>query len=232
MQYYNLKRRYYIGLDLGKRKDYSAVAIVEECVWATGEVDRVSFAPVVKKLAVLRHIVRLGKGLEYLKVVEKVKALLLSPQLRNEEVVLALDATGVGEPVFEMVQQMYWEVHAQRPKWLNVAAVVFTNGIETKWKNFHAFVPKNTLMEGLQLDLELGKLKFPEGLPGVADLKRELRNMNREMGVKQQRWVSKGEHDDMVMALALAAWGRTFRHLSKGWADMVRGLLHWPCELG
>ena len=232
MRYYNLKRRFHVGVDLGKRKNYSAVAVVEECVWATGEQDRVSYAPVVKKLAMLHYIQRLGKGLEYLQVVEKVQKLLLGPQLRDEEVVLALDATGVGEPVFEMVQKMYWDVQAQRGKWLNLAAVVFTNGQETTWKNYHAFVPKNTLLEGLQLDLELGKLRFPEGLAGLGELQGELRNMNREMGVKQQRWVSMGKHDDLVMALALAGWGRTFRRLGMGWADMTRGLLHWPGELG
>ncbi len=227
-KYHRLKRRYHVGLDFGKRQDHSALAVVEECVWATGEVDRISYAPEMKKLAVLRAVERMGKGMDYLRVLERVRELLVSKALRNEEVVLALDATGVGEPLFELIMEMFWKVKEERGKWLNLAAVVFSNGHKTRWEDYHAFVPKNTLMEGLHLGLERGELRLAEGIAGVEELRRELRNMKREMGRKDARWVSAGEHDDMVMALALAAWGRTFRFLGMGWADLRMGILHWP----
>ncbi|MEJ1935324.1 hypothetical protein WDZ92_34445, partial [Nostoc sp. NIES-2111] len=180
MTYYRLKRRYYVGLDLGKRQDYSAVAIVEECVWATGERNRITYAPELRRLAVLRSIERLGKGMDYLQVVERVRRILLSDALRDEEVVLAVDATGVGEPVFELIQKMYWEVKAQRTKWLNLAAVVFSSGGKTRWEDYHVFVPKNSLLEGLWLGLERKEVRLGAEVPGVEELLRELRHVHRE----------------------------------------------------
>lgn len=232
MQYCKLKRRFHVGLDLGKKKDYSAVAIVEDCVWATGEVDRVTYAPELRQAKVLRYVDRMGKGLEYLRVVEKVGQFLVSQQLRDEQVVLALDATGVGEAVYELVEKMYWEVRDARTQWLNLAAVVFTRGEKTTWSNYHAHVPKNTLMEGLLIGMETGDLRLAEGLGGVRVLQAELQLMQRVMGESGRRWVSSGKHDDLVMATALANWGPTYRRLEKGWKDMRLGTLHWPGEAG
>lgn len=232
MQYYKLKRRFHVGLDLGKKQDYSAVAIVEDCAWATGEVDRRTFAPEMRQARVLRHVARMGKHMEYLQVIEKVRRLLVSEQLRDEQVVLALDATGVGEPVFELFEKLFWEVKEVRSKWLNLAAVVFTGGEKTRWSNHHAFVPKNTLLEGLQIGMETGELRLAEGLPGVREMTEELKLMQRAMGEDGRRWVSAGKHDDLVMATALANWGPTFRHLENVRSDLRWGRLNWPGDAG
>ncbi|MEJ1938801.1 hypothetical protein WDZ92_52055, partial [Nostoc sp. NIES-2111] len=96
MRYYKLKRRYHVGLDLGKRQDYSAVAVVEDCVWATGAVDKISYRPEMRQAKVVRHVERMGQGMEYLAVEEKVRRLLVSEALRGEEVVAGVEATGVG----------------------------------------------------------------------------------------------------------------------------------------
>lgn len=232
MQYCKLKRRFHVGLDLAKRRDYSAVAIVEDCVWATGEVDKITYAPELRQARVLRYADRMGKGLEFLRVVDKVRGLLVSEQLRQEQVVLAVDATGVGDAVFELVEKMFWEVKELRTQWLNLAAVVFTSGEKTSWSNYHAHVPKNTLMEGLQLGLETGELRLAEGFSGVREMTEELRLMQRVRGENGSRWVSSGKHDDLVMATALANWGPTYRRLERKWSDLKMGTLAWPMEAG
>jgi hypothetical protein len=231
-KYHRLKRRFHIGLDLGKKQDYSAAAILEDCAWATGAVDKTSYAPELRQAKVLRHVERFGKNLEYLRVIEKMRGLLVCPQLRHEEVVLSLDATGVGEPVFELIEKLFWEVKKVRTKWLNLAAVVFTSGEKTRWSDYHAYVPKNTLLEGLQVGMETGELWLADGLTGVREMTAELQLMRRAMGENGRRWVSAGKHDDLVMATALAHWGTTFRRLEKNWGDLKLGMLHWPPEAG
>lgn len=232
MQYYKLKRRYHVGLDLGKRQDYSAVAVVEDCVWATGAVDKITYKPELRQAKVVRHVERMGQGMEYLAVEEKVRRLLVSEALRDEEVVLALDATGVGEPVFERVEKMFWAVKEVRTRWLNLAAVVFTGGEKTRWSNYHAYVPKNSLVEGMLLGLETGELQLAGGQAGMRELQGELQSLQRVMGEGGRRWVSQGKHDDLAMATALANWGTSYRRLDSGWRDLRMGRLHWPAEAG
>lgn len=225
-----LKRQFYIGLDLGKKRDYSAIAVVEQCVWTTGEKDPITFAPKLQRHTVLRHIEQVKLKTKYKDVVARVKEMLLSEALRNEGVVFAFDATGVGEAVFEMVEGMMREVWAQRQAWVNLAAVTITSSGKTHWKQYEAYVPKNTLMDEVLVRVERQELVMDAARPWVKELMREMQNMQQIRGENGTRWVSAGQHDDLVMALALAVWGSTYRAVPKNWQELRRGRPSWEVE--
>ena len=78
---------FYIGVDLGQKQDYTAIAVVERG-------DR-------KKLLV-RHVERVPLGTSYPKVVDLVGAITQHEDLVGQ-CCLAVDATGVGTPVVDTV---------------------------------------------------------------------------------------------------------------------------------
>lgn len=222
-----LKRQFYIGLDLGKKRDYSAIAVVEQCVWTAGDINPVSFAPKLERHTVLRHISRVKKETKYLQIVERVREMLVSDALRNEDVVFAMDATGVGDAVMELVEGMIRSVNAQRQGWLNWAGVVFTSGTKTTWRQYEANVPKNSMMDELVLLVEKQELVLDSSMRGVKELMVELQHMQQVRNENGTRWVSVGEHDDLVMALALAVWGTSYREVPKTHAGLRRGRRSW-----
>jgi len=219
-----------MGLDLGKKQDYSAVAVVEQCVFTTGKTDRVTFAPVLERNTVLRHIEQIKSGTTYTRVVEHVRKMLVSEQLRQETVIFSMDATGVGDPVMEMVEAMIWTARRERTGILNFGGVVFTGGRKTTWHQHEAHVPKNTIVEGVLLAVERGELILGKDMKGVKELVAELQMMQQERSERGTRWVSVGKHDDLVMALGLALWGTTYREVPKNWKDLRWGRPSWEWE--
>ena len=90
--------RYNIGLDLGKRRDHAAIAILER-------VDHRSAyaAPTLGTLNVV-HLERIPLGTPYTTVVAAVQRLVNTPILQGQ-CALAVDATGVGGPVVDMLRR-------------------------------------------------------------------------------------------------------------------------------
>ena len=70
-------------------------------------------------------------------------------------------------------------------------------------------VPKRDLIAGVQMLLEGNQLKIAKGLPEVESLVKELmdvRATGRASGRMRVGADGSGEHDDLVIALALACW--------------------------
>ena len=172
--------RYVAGLDLGKARDFTAIAIVE---------------PARADLH-LRHIERARLGTAYPAIVERVAALISRPEL-DGQTDLVVDATGVGVPV---VDQM-------RETGLAPIPVIITAGKRIKCVNGMWRVPKAVLVRGLVAAIDSGRLKVAKGLPDGKALVRELLDFKREI-TRRGNAVFGGdrEHDDLVIALALAVW--------------------------
>jgi hypothetical protein len=189
------ERRFYIGLDLGKKRDPAAVAIIES-----------------DNYEMLVHCAeRFPLGTPYTKIVEDVRRLVLSPRLAGRCTV-AFDGSGVGEPVVEMFQ------HAQMK--CPLMAVVITGGSMAREGRHsgYAHVPKINLMAGLQMALEQGRVKIASGMKERGALVKELLDMriNAKGSMSAE---GAGEHDDLVMAVALACW-----RVKKGSNDRGNGL--------
>jgi hypothetical protein len=152
--------RFFIGLDLGKRRDHSALVVVERL-----DTPRGYSRPVPAGLAV-RHVERLALGTTYPAVVARVREI-----ARGEELVgrcaLAVDATGLGEPVVEMLRAAGLGCE--------MAAVTITGGErETQVGREEWNVPKRDLLTGVQVLLERGELRIAGNLKGIGALVREL----------------------------------------------------------
>src|SRR3712207_4140603 len=123
---------YYLGLDPGQARDYTALSLVEEPVWvrehfrgrwqakSPGWASPASMRPEHVEEALsdnyhngrphgpplsVRHLERFELGTRYPVVTERVKELLTSEPLRFRRVALLVDKTGVGAPVVDAFVQ-------------------------------------------------------------------------------------------------------------------------------
>jgi hypothetical protein len=185
---------FFVGLDLGQKQDFSAVAVVER------EESRLAFlAPTFQSMRV-RHLERLPLGTPYVDVVDRVSEIMQHPALAQRSR-LVVDATGVGAPVVEMLR-------AVRPV-CRVTAVTITAGEQAHGRGEEWHVPKKDLMAGLQVLLEEGQLKIHRKLHESATLVRELTDIRlspRAGGRVGMGAEGYGEHDDLALAVALACW--------------------------
>jgi hypothetical protein len=203
-----------VGLDLGQKGDYTAIAVVERRVEALGGIDPVTYEPRTATRLDVRHLERLPLGTSYPDVVAQVCDLVRVPDLRRN-CVLVVDATGVGAPVVDLLRRA--------PLECALLPVMITGGDHQArgvdgWR-----VPKRDLVTGLQVVLESGELRIPEGLTMARALVTELMSMQVKItwsGHDSYGAFLSGEHDDLVLALGLACWARRF-----GWVGEVRGRL-------
>ena len=79
---------YFLGLDLGQKRDPAALAVVEK-------------TPELKLM--VRYVERAPLGTPYPRVVSRVRDILRDGELRGQ-CSLAVDGTGVGAPVVEMLR--------------------------------------------------------------------------------------------------------------------------------
>jgi hypothetical protein len=131
----------------------------------------------------------------YPKIVERVREIVQCEELRGD-CALAVNATGVGAPVVDMLRAARLGC--------DLAAVTITGGERAS----RASVPKRDLMAGLQVLLENGQLKIGKLKEG-SRLMRELTDVTMSTsGAGRVRMGADGygEHDDLVIALALACW--------------------------
>lgn len=192
-------RTYFLGLDLGQSQDFTALAVVER-EERTGEWDPAVYAwekiPVIQ----VRWMERIPLGTTYPEVVERVRELAHSPRLAGSKY-LVVDATGVGRPVVDLLRQAGLGC--------NIQPVTITSAHhESKVDGFY-HVPKRDLVVGLQVLFQQGRLEIASGLREAATLARELEQMQVKVttaGNEIYGAYRSGEHDDLVLAVAMACW--------------------------
>jgi hypothetical protein len=192
------------GLDLGKVADFSALAVLERT-----KLDK----PVAKRRFrySLRHLETWDLGTRYTSVaggksiIGDVRKRFDTPQLRWTP--LAVDQTGVGNAVVDIIRA------ARVPA--RITPVVITSGhaITVDKETGETHVPKKELVSTLVVLLEGGLMKWAHpGTPGalalIARFERELSDFR--LRVTKSRHETFGadasQHDDLVLAVALAAW--------------------------
>src|SRR5665213_3322812 len=185
---------FYVGLDLGQRHDPTAIAVVERM-----ELARAFQGPVFHSLRV-RHLERVPLGTPYPGVVARVREILRNGELAGN-CALAVDGTGVGAPVVDMLRAARLGC--------DISAVTITGGERQHQAGSAWSVPKQDLVAAVQVLLERGELKVARGLRELGALVRELtdvRSTTRGNGRVRLGADGCGEHDDLVIALALACW--------------------------
>jgi len=180
---------YTVGLDLGQSQDYTALAVLEHVPGATR--DDVAFHA--------RHLLRYALGTPYPAIVVDVAALLAKPPLHRAA--LAVDGTGVGAAVVDLFRQ--------RVPRSRLSAITITGGNTVTRDGRNYLVPKRDLVGVVQVLLQSGRLKVAPALPEAAILTAELENFQVRITEAAHdtygAW-REGTHDDLVLAVALAAW--------------------------
>lgn len=196
---------FFVGVDLGQSKDFSALAIVERVPAPPVEVitpwsGRVTTEPAPAPPALhVRHLQRFPLGTRYPTIVDAGGALLqrlVTPWARP---MLIVDKTGVGAAVVDLF------VAAG----LEPVAITITSGNEAAPVPGGWNVPKRDLVSAVQATLQTGRLKFAEALPDVATLTKELLDFQYKLTAAAHdtygAWRA-GTHDDLVLAVAMAVW--------------------------
>jgi hypothetical protein len=237
-------------VDLGQKADYTAVAVIEEPVWVepwaakpgrwawhlgidgSGWVSPAMIHPRALEQVLasnfyegkpagvplsLRYLERFELGTPYPRIVERVGTILGTEPLRGRRWALVVDSTGVGAGVVDMF------VHAG----LYPIPISIHGGDTVHYQRPGYRVPKRDLVGAVQVLLQSERLKIVRSLPDAATLRSELQNFRVKIDPRTahdsySHW-READHDDLVLATALAAWFRQFwnTHL-----DTVNALAH------
>ena len=187
-----------LGLDLGQSQDFTAAVVLQRIIvpldaWTTDLQQK------TETFYHVRHLERPPLGTSYPAIVSRVQELLQSGPLAQHPSALVVDGTGVGRPVIDLFRQAH----------LTPIAVTITGGEQESVMGLDYRVPKRTLVSTLQLAFQTRKLKIAGGLPEAEVLVKELLNFKVKITATAhdtyEAW-REGQHDDLVLATALAVW--------------------------
>jgi hypothetical protein len=193
-----MQMRHFIGVDLGQKKDYTAVAVVERKEEL--QPGRLPWDGERKTFYDVRCLCRLPLGTTYPEVVREVRELAGGAAIARD-CELVVDATGVGAPVLDLLRE--------RDPGCRIVPVTITGGDREAYGDGMYRVPKRDLVVGLQVLFEQGAVRIAAGLRHATTLATELREMRVKVTLdareKFEAW-REGAHDDLVLAVALACW--------------------------
>jgi hypothetical protein len=188
---------YFAGLDLGQAHDYTALAVVEAAE-TRGEWDAAQYCHKRNRELRLRHLERMALGQPYPAMVARTAHVMRSGALSGAARYLAVDATGVGRPVVDLLRE--------RKPACTLWPAVITGGHAEGYADGFYRVPKRELLVGLQVMLQSGGLRIAADVPEAKSLVRELSAMRVEVNEAGREGWRSGAHDDLVFAVALACW--------------------------
>jgi hypothetical protein len=184
---------FFLGLDLGQVSDHSAIVVLRST-------DR---DPPRRYEG--SYLYRWPLGAAYPEIARETARLAsrVAQQPQATGVRLAVDATGCGLPVVDML--------AREPMpGVNMIPVMITGGLTETQTGRVWHVPKRNLVGVTQTALQTGRLKVASALPEAATLTQELQNFQMKVSLDTGHdsygaW-REGTHDDLVLALACALW--------------------------
>jgi hypothetical protein len=204
---------------LGQKQDYSAAIVVERPLWLGAswhyltahtpqEANRLlarwraagyDDGPKDFVLNVI-HVQRWGLGSPYPQIVADTEKLVTAlQQAEAVEVKLIVDATGVGQPIIDLLADC-------RPR--PIAATITGGTAVSVTSRYAASIPKRDLVMSAVSLLESGRLRWPVGIPEVAIMERELKSFQMKYSKNGHETfeAERRAHDDLVLALSMAVW--------------------------
>lgn len=176
---------FFLGLDLGQARDYSAIAVVERRAVTQGR-NFVTWEMIAETRLYVRHLERIPLRTPYPDVVDHIVALTRTPELMGR-VSIVMDATGVGAPVKDLLRK----ARTGTP----LIPVTLTAGERVTSSYGVHHVPRHDVLSMLRVVLEQRRIAISRGCPAAANLRSEL-----------LRWGNSSSHDDLIFATALAVW--------------------------
>ena len=193
-----LAKPFTIGLDLAQSSDYSALAIIEQTTLA-GAFDHVTYSRPTSTICDLRYLRRFPRGTAYPDIVGTLHELLHHRKI-HRRANLVCDATGLGGPVVDMLTRAGLDAP--------IVPIILT-GSQAPAKPDSRSVPKTDLIAALSYRLHSKTLRIPPGLPYVDLLYNELHHFRAKLSHEGRTRLEARratDHDDLVIALALACW--------------------------
>ncbi|HEY8505549.1 MAG TPA: hypothetical protein VIL46_13275 [Gemmataceae bacterium] len=186
---------YLAGLDLGQSADFSALAVLER----TKAPEPEDPGREVSRYAV-RHLERFPLGTPYTEVCDRMVKLFAAPPLADG--MLVVDQTGVGRPVVDLLRRSGLRAY--------VRPVTITAGHRANRDERGGWlVPKKELVSTLQVLLQARRIKVAPSLPEAETLVREMTEFRVKITLAANETFGawrEGSHDDLVLAVAVAAW--------------------------
>ncbi|MEM8994377.1 MAG: hypothetical protein AAGF23_06240 [Acidobacteriota bacterium] len=189
-----------IGADIGQKKDPTAIAVAEIDM-------RPSPLAMQRKEAhfLIRHAERLPLGTSYPRVAERIGEICHGVKSRGgggSRPHLFVDATGVGQPIIDLLHDAALEAAA-------IWSTYFTHGDQRKEcsRELRISLGKAFLVSRLQMLLQCGRIHLPKDHPEADALVKELLDYEIRVGKDsndQYGAFRVGTHDDLVTALGLA----------------------------
>ena len=203
------RRRHVLGLDLGKQQDHSALALLEYQAAGPAVIDGVMGPVALRRtppVFSIRTAHRWPLGTGYRSVVASLVRTAQSGQLPNVSL-LAIDVSGPGEAVWEDILFELRQYNAP----FSLVGVTITPGTGFRQREGEPGrwnVSKFSLASELTALLARRRLVYAPGLPGARDLMQELEAFSTKITATAQETfeAARGSHDDLCMAVALAAW--------------------------
>lgn len=206
-----------LGLDLGQRRDYTALAVIQRTI----EPRPLPENPKVTHPTACYGVVGLDRiqNQSYESIAEAVLKLKRREGLFNAK--LIVDETGVGQAVCDML-----DVRGLRPERITIT------GGDTVTRSGRSYrVPKRDLAGVVAVLLESRRLKIAPGLALANVLTEELANFKVKITTTGHDTYGAGDdwregnHDDLVLAVALALWFSEGRTKGRAWGfDPIRGI--------
>jgi len=191
---------YHVGVDIGQKHDYTALAVTE-C--------RPNYAG--DKFYFVRYLHRFRLGLLFGTVVQKLasldRQLRASGGSRSVSITWACDATGIGSPVVEMIQKALPEA--------TVVPVYITGGFGSTVDYDESHISKQQLVSLIVAAFESGSVRIADDVKEAETLIQELSNYElrrSESGHVSYGAMTGGAFDDLVTSLGLSlfsavTWG-------------------------
>jgi hypothetical protein len=213
---------YYVGLDLGQSQDYTALAVIQKVPTYDQQTGKHG-----SELH-LKHLERYPLKTPYTHIADSVRDLLTGPpftddildgfRIRKARTELIVDKTGVGVAVTDLLKE----------RRLNYVAVTITGlGQKVNSTGTREYsVPKQDLVSALEVPFHKGTLKVAKGLEGWPKLREELLNFRRKQNartahISYEHW-RESDHDDLVLAAALACWKATYKRAGSTRLRIIR----------
>src|SRR5215203_7415518 len=206
-----------IGVDLGQQRDYTAISIIEREHVPAGSMYNDEYHHRGRRIYAARQPVRLEYRVRYLerpnlgtpypdqvaRIIDLVKAI-------GGEIVLVVDATGVGLPVTDMLWARLRREIEETDIYITRCNVTITGGDAVTRTPGGVRVPKRDLISAPLVLMQNGQLKIAEGLSLRETLVKELLNFRVKINISTahdsyEAW-REGDHDDLVLSVALGCW--------------------------
>jgi hypothetical protein len=195
-----MNSRFAIGIELGRRADGTALAVVE-CV-VPAEFESAGYCPpeLLKFRVIDLH--RFPPGTSYEDMAKYVSKVLdkLKLMVPHAQIYLVVDQTAVGGPMVGLFQRLVGK---------EVYRVVIEGRHYDTYSNGVYYVPKQILLSGMDVSFELEYFKIAEDLDETQNLVQEfIQYRDQPTSAASLNGDTWREHpsDDLVFATGLACW--------------------------